>query len=990
MTSNIWQQLQVSKILPDDAIPSLAVQFQNSQPDNHGPAAITDWLVNQRVISKFQGRILRSGFGERLRYGNYTILDRLGSSGNWAIFRAIHAPSKHKVMLLFQSGEGDGALEQWNRMAAEAERWKELDDPAIVPILDIVTLSEYRMIVFDDLSGSLLVDKIPDRTKLSADRSARTAIQIADVVEKLHDQGVIHGAIDYDSILLDTNGAARLLPPMLAGKFIAVADQQQADEPTSNQNGKTKDKKDKKDKAPKKPEVADTKNYLPTMSPEVSADRELRVKASDAYSLGIVLHRILSGKPPRRSSKNGFELADAGKAEYPPKFNDLIKKMIVADPVERLADFDKIKSKLQTLNPKPDKSLPEYADESKETFGSFREWMSNWNPEEGREGESVNIQVEEPEPKSDAIQLAERPNSDTEATAQTKSKIARHKRQQWLIASGVSAALLGLITVFLIIGYKLGRTDIAFQKRIENEIKQENKKKENANKVIVGSTAPKKQLVDPSLAYQQEIVEDNGETLWQSPTAGLPINFQLVPPSPRLIFSARLKSLTANEEGKLLIQSTGADLAQWIDNLGQLCGCTASEIEHFIVSLHSDGADYRPCYVVRFAEPMLESKLIARWQDAVLKSTSNGDSYYEKNGNVFFYKTPKGDEKRVDAFVFGPQKHLQPVLDAGGITRLDGTMGALAKTTDRNRHLSVLFLRSALFSEEGQRLMSGPWSKLNRALAINMDDRIQGVRLGAHLDRGFYWEMTFERNVDLKANDLKDLVNKRFLAATIEAERSLLNLGGHPYWNNIRARFDDMIKETYKQTRVGIENNQVIVNCWLPPMAAHNIVAATEVVLTAMPATGIAPSTGSSTTTSGPKTIDELLATKRDLVDANPPDLNVLLENFKNEILGDHPKLPFEFDIVVNGTDLGVEGITRNQRPSALNLKQMSIAEILTQIMFLANPDKNATSPKDVLCKLVWVVKPDTENPKRKVIEITTRKAAAAKNYPLPAAFKSE
>ena len=979
-TSNIWQQLQISKIIPDDVLPSLAVQFQNSQPGSHGPSAITDWLIDQRVISPFQGQILRGGFGERLRYGNYVILDRVGGNENVSLFRAIHAPSKHKVLLLFQSGEVDGAYGNWESMVSDAEKWKTFNDPAFVPILEIVTLSEYRMIVFDDLSGSLLIDKIPDRTRLSADRSVRGAIQISNALKKLHAAGFVHGAMDYDSILLDTNGAARLLPPMLSGLFVA------ATEAEENVTGS-----DDKNSSAKK-NGQDSKNQLSTLAPEVLADRNLRVKSSDAFSLGVILHRMLSGKPPRRSSKKGLDLADANKAEYPPKLNDLIRKLLVEEPSDRLFDFSKVKEKLTSLNPKPEKPIPEYACESKESLATYQEWMSTWNPDEKQSlADEVQIDVAEPEPKSEAIQLVERSNrlSDNSQMTSESSSFAQKKRRQWLLASGVSAALLALITAFLIIGYNLGKTDVAFQKRIDNEIKQENKRKKDSNKVVVGSTAPKKELVDPSLAYQQEIVEDNGETLWQSPTAGRPINFQLVPPSPRLILSARIKSLDSNEEGKLLIQSIGSGLRQWIDNLGERCGCTASEIEHLIVSLHSDGAEYQSCFVVRLASPMAEAKLISRWKDATLKSTEDGTNYYEKNGEVFFFKPVQNDQP-VTAFVFGPQKHLQPVLDAGGVTRLDGTLGALAKTTDRNRHLSLLFLRSALFSEEGQKLMSGPWGKLNRALSVNMDDRIQGVRFATHLDRGLYWEATFERNVDLKSDDLKKLIEERFLSATLAAEQNLMNLGGHPYWNNIRARFDDMIKETYKQTRVGIENNRVLVNCWLPPMAAHNLVAATEVVLTVMPEGGAVASTTTSTKKAGPKTIDELLATKRDLVDANPPDLNVLLEGFKNEILGDFSNLPFEFDIVINGTDLGVDGITRNQRPTALNLKQMSVAEILTQIMFLANPDKNATSPKDVLCKLVWVVKPDAENPKRKVIEITTRKAAATKNYQLPAAFQSE
>ena len=60
-------------------------------------------------------------------------------------------------------------------------------------------------------------------------------------------------------------------------------------------------------------------------------------------------------------------------------------------------------------------------------------------------------------------------------------------------------------------------------------------------------------------------------------------------------------------------------------------------------------------------------------------------------------------------------------------------------------------------------------------------------------------------------------------------------------------------------------------------MAAHNLIAATEHAISFSAGTGgtAAP------VYAGPKTLDELLATKRDLNIANPPDLNVLIADLQ-------------------------------------------------------------------------------------------------------------
>ena len=197
-----------------------------------------------------------------------------------------------------------------------------------------------------------------------------------------------------------------------------------------------------------------------------------------------------------------------------------------------------------------------------------------------------------------------------------------------------------------------------------------------------------------------------------------------------------------------------------------------------------------------------------------------------------------------------------------------------------------------------------------------------------------------------------------------------------------------MIRDLSQQLRWDAEFGEVIGNAWLPPGAFHNLLAGTELAMAFEPvAIDLASIQENSAT---PKTLEELLATRRDLTIANPPDLNVLLRNIREEISDQYLDLPFEFNIRIAGTDLQKDGITQNQRPGPLEIENQSVSEILTQVMVSANPNREITGASDPKCKLVWVVTEDADSPGKRYVLITTRAAAAQKGYVLPEVFKTQ
>jgi hypothetical protein len=178
----------------------------------------------------------------------------------------------------------------------------------------------------------------------------------------------------------------------------------------------------------------------------------------------------------------------------------------------------------------------------------------------------------------------------------------------------------------------------------------------------------------------------------------------------------------------------------------------------------------------------------------------------------------------------------------------------------------------------------------------------------------------------------------------------------------------------------------VIANAWTPASAPHNLLASADISWRIGSSSSVAWPPGEKSQRT-PANLSELLDTPRSLSVTTNPDLNLLLQNIVTEVQESYPALSFPFQIEMLGTDLVREGITQNQRPGDFELKDQKLSDILTEIMFRANPDKTATSPADPKCKLVWAVVTDPDTNVAKIV-VTTRVAAQEKGWELPPAFR--
>ena len=195
------------------------------------------------------------------------------------------------------------------------------------------------------------------------------------------------------------------------------------------------------------------------------------------------------------------------------------------------------------------------------------------------------------------------------------------------------------------------------------------------------------------------------------------------------------------------------------------------------------------------------------------------------------------------------------------------------------------------------------------------------------------------------------------------------------------ARFPEMLRKLALYTRSGFESDHAVLRCYLPVTAGHNLLMAAELTVAETPGAATvaeaATSVKAATDVSPAAGVKEKLAKVTSLKFAKDT-LESALEQLSQDIGA---------PIVIRGPDLQADGITKNQS-FGIDAANKPAAEILVEILRLANPDKTATGPNDAKQKLVYIIeqKPD----KTDQIVVTTRAKAAERKDDLPAAFRVE
>lgn len=198
----------------------------------------------------------------------------------------------------------------------EARAAARLDHPGAVTVFDVLQDDERAFIVMQLVDGPNLAEVLLGDGPLDVSSTANLGLQLLDVLEAAHRQGLIHRDIKPANVMFPSDGRA-LLADFGIARLI--------DDPRSTTTGL----------------VRGTPQY---MAPEQAAGGEIG-PATDLWSLGATLYYAVEGQPPFDRGQALATLASITvDPPRPPKragpLEEVLEALLVKDPARRPGDMD--------------------------------------------------------------------------------------------------------------------------------------------------------------------------------------------------------------------------------------------------------------------------------------------------------------------------------------------------------------------------------------------------------------------------------------------------------------------------------------------------------------------------------------------------------------------------------------------------------------------------------------------------------------------------
>ncbi|MEM6457482.1 MAG: protein kinase, partial [Acidobacteriota bacterium] len=270
------------------------------------------------------------------RVGPYRIERRLGVGGMGAVYRAYDERLGRRVAIkriLLDVSADDRMRERFRR---EAQAVARVNHPAVVQIHDILQEADDDWIVMELIEGTPL-GRLAARRGLALDLTLHLTTQIADGLDAVHRQGIIHRDLKMENVMVTADGRAKLLDFGLAKALEPLAPGG-VDLTLSTEGA-----------------VLGTSR---TMSPEQAMGRPLDHR-SDLFSLGVLLYELVTGVSPFRGRSLIETLArvcsqqQTRAREHSPALPlplcDLIEELLAKAPEQRPGAASAVAARLRNL-----------------------------------------------------------------------------------------------------------------------------------------------------------------------------------------------------------------------------------------------------------------------------------------------------------------------------------------------------------------------------------------------------------------------------------------------------------------------------------------------------------------------------------------------------------------------------------------------------------------------------------------------------------------
>ena len=971
---DFWRLASESGLASADTLHQARSTFENqTRSKTHSPASpagAARFLIRAGHLTHYQARVLMAGRSGPFRFGPYLVIDRHETGPLAGVTRATRPDLPGAVLLVAKTWprrEREAASEDWKRVA-EAWRRASADSPMLGRVFDLGVEGKWSYAIFEELPGRTLAEALQSEPAFLQGRACRVAQQVAVTLAALHDQGLSHGEVLPHAIWIDPNDGAKLLCPLL----FASASSEQADARRA------------------------------AIAAAYPKDSEISPR-DDLYALGKLLTRMLAGERSGAGSLEGdshrpLDSAESTNVErlktrVSEPVRKLLSHMLSSDPEMRFRKANRLaEALLPSADPAPAPfATPDHA--ALETF--FRTGVEAPSsiaaplatPSATREPVAPASQLATGAPPAQAVvptALAAPPRTanPVSSPSPTPAALAAATASPPLIAAsgsstlassrirasgGISRSMVGLSVGVLVIAMGALAAFFKFNSP-SDEIEDDPRIAEETR----GSDHPLIETGAESTepATVADSVQGLDEPMWESPQVSGPLALGWLPPGARAVVALRPSRIARHPAGaSLLDDRLLGDVATWLSrDLPAMIGTRFENLDQVVVGfLDGESASERFAWVFRVHEPVSTKDLLASWHDPRAELT-NGETIYRKDGLA--YAVPSSGKGHV--IVITPEPLIQETMELAGeppATRAE--VESVWRKSDDSSELLVLGAPDFLVVK-GKFLFTGPSARLLEPLlrfleGTDAEERPRPAKAALFrvrlLDELFLEYRVFNDFAGRPTSDLAKTYRSRVDRFAPQLREFVADLYLSDYSRKTLWNFPDWARLLAKYTRVGVDDEQVVLRAWLPATATDDLALGLRLCLLEQPGSGARSPTA---TPAKKQTVAERMKKRISLAfNRNPLDKAV-------ELISADIEVPIE----MLGNDLREFGITQNLSLSNIDERDQPADEILRKIMLKARPDG----------KLIYVVKP--KNPgEEEMIFLTTPTAAAKRGDTIPPEF---
>lgn len=282
--------------------------------------------------------------------GSYRLVDKIGEGGMGVVWRALDTRLEREVAIKFLPEAVAIDPDRLSRLRAEAKVVAALNHPNIVTIHAIEEWEGRPFFTMELVRGRPL-DRIIPPGGLSLPEFLDLAIPICSALEAAHAQGIVHADLKPRNVLVSAAGLVKVVDFGLARGAARPPAPGEVRETTVTLVGADR--------------ISGTLAYL---APE-QIRGEGAATASDLFSLGVLLHEMVSGKPPFRGEtaadllaailrQPARPLADL-RPDLPRRLDRLIQRCLEKSSAMRPGSASEVKAELAAIRrgasaPEPD------------------------------------------------------------------------------------------------------------------------------------------------------------------------------------------------------------------------------------------------------------------------------------------------------------------------------------------------------------------------------------------------------------------------------------------------------------------------------------------------------------------------------------------------------------------------------------------------------------------------------------------------------------